>query len=142
MNKDRRNPYEEEKGGVEFGVNLSRRERQIMDVVYAHGEVSASDVVVHLPDPPSRTAVRTFLRILEEKQYLTHTKRGREYVYKSTHVRKRVGQTAIQRVLRTFFDGSIEDALAAHMSDPNSEISAEELARLAKLIDKARRDNV
>ena len=88
-------------------------------------------------NPPSYTAVRTFLRILEEKGYLTHTKQGRRYVYKTTQPRRRAGQSAIRRVLATFFDGSMEDAVAAYMADPQANIGPEELQRLAKLVEQA-----
>lgn len=108
-----------------------------MDVVYAQGEVSADDVITALPDPPSRTSVRTFLRILEEKGHLAHTKRGRHYIYKSTNSRQSAGQWAIRRVLNTFFDGCMDRAVAAYMCDPDAEISPEELHRLAKLIEQA-----
>ena len=117
---------------------FSRRERQIMDVVYARGEASATEVWQGLPDPPSRTAVRTLLRILEEKGHVRHTKRGREFLYRPTRPRRRAGRSALQGVLETFFDGSLEKAVAAHLSDPGAEISPEELKRLAQLIREAR----
>jgi BlaI family penicillinase repressor len=119
-------------------VHLSRRERQIMDIVYAHAEASATQVLEHLPDAPTRTSVRTFLRILEEKGFLKHGKRDREFVYYPTHPRERVGQSAFQRVLATFYDGSLEKAVAAHLAD-SPEITPEELRRLSALIRGARR---
>ena len=85
-------------------VHLSRRERQIMDVVYAKGEATATDVLELIPNAPTRTAVRTLLRILEEKGHLKHVKRGREFVYRPTRQRERAGKSAFQRVLQTFFD--------------------------------------
>src|SRR3982751_4137565 len=94
---------------------LSRRERQIMDIVYARGEASAQDVVGDLPDPPGKTAVRTLLRILEEKGHLTHRKQGLMYIYQPSRPRGRAGRSAFQRVLQTFFDGSLEQAVAAHL---------------------------
>jgi predicted transcriptional regulator len=118
---------------------LSRRERQIMDIVYARGEASALDVVDDLPDPPSKTAVRTLLRILEEKGHLTHRQEGLKYVYRPARPRGRAGRSALRRVLRTFFDGSLEKAVAAHLGDPASELSPEELRRIADLIDQARK---
>lgn len=116
---------------------LSRRERQIMDVVYARGEVSATDVWQSLPDPPSRTAVRTLLRILEEKGHLRHEKRAREFIYRPTKPRGRAGRSALRRVLETFFDGSLEKAVASHLSDPSVKLSVDELERLASLIREA-----
>jgi predicted transcriptional regulator len=118
---------------------LSRRERQIMEVIYAKGEATATDVLEGMTDPPTRTAVRTFLRILEEKGSLKHTKRGREFVYRPTHGRERTGQSALGRVLQTFFDGSLEKAVASHLADPESGISSAELRRLSALINEAKR---
>src|SRR4051812_42739715 len=117
---------------------LSRRERQIMDVVYARGEASAADVHAALPDPPSRTAVRTLPRILEEKGHVQHRQEGLTYIYQPSRPRGPAGQSALRRVLQTFFDGSLEKAVAAHLGDPTSDLSAEELARLAELINQAR----
>ncbi len=117
---------------------LSRRERQIMDIVYARQSASASDVLAALPDPPSRASVRTFLRILEDKGHLKHHKRGREFVYQPTHPRRRAGRSALRRVIQTFFDGSLEQAVAAHLADRRARLSRGELARLAELIREAR----
>jgi BlaI family penicillinase repressor len=116
---------------------LSRRERQIMDIVYANGEASATDVLAGLPNAPSRASVRTMLRILEERGRLKHYKRGREFIYQPIQARKTAGRSAIKRVLSTFFDGSLEQAVAAHLSDSAAECSADELNRLAKLIRQA-----
>ena len=110
-----------------------------MDVVFARGEATATDVLAGLPDAPTRTAVRTLLRILEDKGHLKHVKRGREFVFRPTHRRERAGQSAFERVLRTFFDGSLEKAVAAHLADPGSEISPEELKKLSALITEAKR---
>src|SRR4051812_49085562 len=103
--------------GLKPDENLSRRERQIMDVVYARGEATAAEVLDGLPDPPTKTSVRTLLRILEEKGHLTHRQDGLTYVYKASRPRGRVGRSALRRVLQTFFDGSIEKAVAAHLGD-------------------------
>jgi predicted transcriptional regulator len=121
------------------GEALSRRERQIMDIVYARGEATATAVLADLPDPPTRTAVRTLLRILEEKGHLTHRQDGLTYVYRPSRPRARAGRTALRRVLQTFFDGSLEKAVAAHLGDSATDLSADELRRLADLIDQARR---
>jgi predicted transcriptional regulator len=110
-----------------------------MTVVYARGEASATEVWQNLPDPPSRTAVRTLLRILEEKGHLRHGKRGREFIYRPTRPRGRAGRSAFQGVLETFFDGSLEKAVAAHLSDPGARPAPEELERLARLIREARK---
>ena len=118
---------------------LSRRERQIMDVIYAEGEATAVQVLAGLADPPSKTAVRTLLRILEEKGHLKHALRGREYVYQPKKPRLRAGRSAFQRVLSTFFDGSLEKAVAARLADSAANLSAEELRRLSDLIHQARK---
>ena len=120
-------------------LHLSRRERQIMDVVYARGKASANDVLEDMPNPPSRTAVRTQMRILEEKGYLKHHKRGREYVYRPTKPRSSAGRSALRRVVDTFFNGSIEKAVAAHLSDPRCKLDADELKQLAAVIREARK---
>lgn len=121
------------------GLNsLSRRERQIMTICFSLGEASATDVWQRLPDQPSRTAVRTLLGILEEKGHLDHAKRGREFIYKPTRPRRNVGQSALRTVLHTFFDGSLGEAVAAHLADPGAGPGDDELRRLAGLIREAR----
>jgi BlaI family transcriptional regulator, penicillinase repressor len=119
--------------------HLSRRERQIMDVVYARGEVTAGQVRAELPDAPSNTAVRTLLRILEEKGHLKHRQEGLRYIYQPSRRRGTVGRSALARVLRTFFDGSLEKAVAAHLGDSAVDLSDDELDRLANLIHQARK---
>lgn len=118
---------------------LSRRERQIMDVIYSRGSASATHVLAEMPDPPSRTAVRTMLRILEQKGHLKHHKQGREFIYQPTRPRQRAGQSAMKRVLRTFFDGSLEKAVAAHLADDGATLTEDELKRVAELIRQARK---
>ena len=118
---------------------LSRRERQIMDVIYARGDATAAEVLAALPDPPSKTAVRTILRILEEKGHLKHKQQGLRYVYQPSRRRGPAGRSALQRVLHTFFDGSLEKAVAAHLGDSAADLSDDELARLAELIHQARK---
>ena len=119
-------------------VNLSRRERQIMDVIYARGEGTATDVLENMPDPPTRITVRTILRILEEKGHLSHRKQGREFMYRPTRPRPRAGQSALKRVIQTFFDGSLAEAVAMHLADADTHLSEEELKRLRSLIREAR----
>jgi len=121
------------------GDGLSRRERQIMDIVYARGAATALEVRQSLPDPPTKTAVRTLLRILEEKGHLKHVHQGREYVYRATRARLTAGRSALARVLSTFFEGSLEKAVAAHLGDSAANLSPEELQRLADLIQQARK---
>ncbi len=118
---------------------LSRRERQIMDVVYGLGEATAAQVAAGMADPPTRTAVRTMLRILEQKGHLSHRQEGLTFVYRASRPRARAGRNALERVLRTFYDGSLEKAVAAHLGDEAAGISDEELDRLARLIEQARK---
>ncbi len=119
---------------------LSRRERQIMDIVYAHGAATATQVWTDLPDPPSRVSVRTLLRILEEKGHLAHKVKGREFVYQPTRPRKREGQSALRRVLQTFFEGSLTQAVTAHMSDPAAEpVAGRARSTWNRLIKQARK---
>lgn len=117
---------------------LSRRERQIMDVIYALGGATAVEVVERMDDPPSKTAVRTLLRILEDKGHLRHVEEGRQYVYRPCRPRLHAGRSALQRVLQTFFDGSLEKAVAAHLADTGAQVTAEEYERLTALIQQAR----
>jgi predicted transcriptional regulator len=115
-------------------VELSKRERQIMDVLFQQGEATAADVRARMPEPPSYTAVRTMLRILEEKRFVNHRQEGRRYVYRPCRSTRSEGRSALQRVLRVFFGGSLEQALAAHLSDPNSQPDRDELERLRALL--------
>ena len=117
---------------------LSARERQIMDLIYMLGEGTASDIIERLTDAPSRSAVRTFLRILADKGLLKHRTRGREYVYRPTSPRSAAGRSAVAHVVATFFGGSLERAVAMYLANPAAEISQEELARLETLIREAR----
>ena len=124
----------------DFSRDLSRRERQILDIVYARGEATAAHVVEDMADPPSRTAVRTLLRILEEKGHLKHRKEGKTYVYRPRRARTQAGQSALRRVLQTFFSGSLEQAVAAHLADEQSSLEPEELQRMLNLIRQARKE--
>jgi predicted transcriptional regulator len=119
---------------------LSRRERQIMDVVYRVGSATASDVLQGLPDPPSYSAVRAMLRILEEKGHLTHRYDGPRYLYSPVVPRTAARQSALRQVVRTFFDGSASQAAAALLDMSESKLTAEEADQLAKLIEKAKRE--
>ena len=118
---------------------LSRRERQIMDIVYARAKASALEVWEVMPDRPSQTAVRTLMRILEEKGHLRHEKRGRQFIYQPVRPRQRAGQSAFRSVLSTFFDGSLEKAVAAHLAQPDANLSPEEIERLTELINEAKK---
>jgi predicted transcriptional regulator len=119
---------------------LSRRERQIMDVVYARGEASAADVHADLPDPPSYSAVRALLAILVAKGHLRHRSEQGRYIYAPTRRRAQVGRSALRRVLDTFFEGSLEKAVAALLNGSDTRLSPEELQRLGQLIQQARKE--
>ena len=125
-------------------AQLSKRQRQIMDVIYARGQASISQVLAEMPDPPMRGALRTLLRIMEEKGYVTRRQQGREFVYRPTQPHGRSARSALGRVLDVFYNGSLEKALAAHLSDPGQarKLSDDELRRLSKLIEQARRKGV
>lgn len=119
---------------------LSRRERQIMDVIYAKGQASALEVTAALPDPPSKTTVRTLLGILEDKGHLTHSQDGMTYVYRAKQARKHAGPSALRRVLDVFFSGSLEQAVAAHLGESAERLSDVELKRLVGIIQQARKN--
>ena len=118
-------------------VKLSRRERQIMDIVYQRGRVSVTDVLEALSDPPSYSTVRALLGILEEKGYLTHKKDGRRYIYHPTQPRHQAGRSALKQIFQTFFDKSVEKTVMALVSD--ADLSDEELDRLSQLIEQAKK---
>ena len=120
--------------------HLSRRERQIMDVIYALGEASAADVREHLPDAPSYSAVRALLRILEDKGHLRHHREGSRYVFGPTVPAERARETALRHVLRTFFGGSPADAMAALLELDDLDLDSADYERLAARIEQARRE--
>lgn len=120
--------------------DLSRRERQIMDAIYSRGEATAAQVVAAIPDPPSKTAVRTLLTILEKKGHLKHREEAGAYIYSPTRERQQAAQSALRRLLDTFFGGSLEKAVAAHLADHTAHIDDAELKRLADLIRQAKKE--
>jgi predicted transcriptional regulator len=119
-------------------MNLGRRERQIMDVVYRLERATAAEVLAGLPDPPSYSAVRGMLRLLEEKGYVRHEQDGPRYVYLPTTERDEARRSALAHLLRTFFDGSRESAMAALLDLDDAPLDADEYARLTSLLDQAR----
>jgi len=118
---------------------LSRRERQIMEVIYTRGRATAAEVLKSLPDPPSYSAVRAMLRILEGKGHLVHESDGPRYVFLPTTPREQARETALRGMIQTFFGGSPENAVAA-LLDLDDELDAEALERLAELIAEARKE--
>lgn len=119
---------------------LSRRERQIMDIAYRLGSAAAADVLAALPDPPSYSAVRAMLRILEEKGHLTHRHDGPRYVYSPVVPRAAARQSALLSLVRTFFDGSATQAAAALLDMSDSRLTSDEADQLTRLIEKAKRE--
>jgi predicted transcriptional regulator len=123
-----------------FGTTLSRRERQIMDILFARGRATAGEVLEALPDPPSYSAVRALLRVLENKGLVRHHREGTRYVYSPTQPRTHAATSALARVVETFFGGSVEKAVATLISSEEARLSPEELERLEGLIRKAREE--
>ena len=119
-------------------LNLSRRERQIMDAIYRLGHATAAEVLENMPEPPGYSAVRAMLRLLEEKGYLRHDQEGTRYVYLPTLSRDKARQSALKQLMQTFFDNSTEQAVSALLDMSKSRMSDEELERLSALIEKAR----
>jgi predicted transcriptional regulator len=119
---------------------LTRRERQIMDVLYRRGRASAAEVMEDLPGDPNYSTVRTQLRVLETKGHVRHEAQGLRYVYMPAVPRHAARKSALKHVVETFFDGSAEKAVAALLGGEGSPLSDEELDRIAGLIAKARKE--
>ncbi len=118
---------------------LSRRERQIMDVLYRLGRATANEVLAELPGEPHYSTVRTQLRVLESKGHVRHEEAGLRYVYMPTVPRYAVRQTALRHLIETFFGGSVEKMLATLLGAEAAKLSEEELDRLARMIEKAKK---
>ena len=121
-------------------TQLSRRERQIMDLLFRRGKATAAEVQRDLPDPPSYSAVRALLRILEQKGHVKHEQDGPRYVYVPRLDRETARATALRHLVQTFFDGSTEQAMAALIDTSARTLGDAELERLAELIEKARKE--
>lgn len=119
---------------------LSRRERQIMDVVYQLGAATAAEVQERMSDPPSYSAVRATMRILEEKGHLRHDEDGPRYVYEPTVAREAASRSAVRHLLSTFFGGSVEQAMAALLDAGDRRLSRDEVDRLARLIEQRKKE--
>ena len=119
---------------------LTRRERQIMDVIFTRGEATVNQITASLPDPPTPMAVRRMMHILEEKGHLRRREQGREVVYLPRQSKAKAGRTAFERVLETFFGGSLEEALASHLLARRDGVSQSECDRLVGLIEQARKE--
>lgn len=119
---------------------LSRRERQIMDAVFALGEATVNQVLEAIPSPPTAMAIRRMMHILEEKGHLRRRESGREVVYVPRQAKGKAGRRAFEQVLETFFGGSLEEALAAHLHSRKDQVSPEERDRLIALIQQAQQE--
>lgn len=127
-----RNARQEKKDG------FSRREREIMDALYRLGKASAAQILEQIPDPPSYTAIRTLLTILEKKGHVRHRVDGPRYVYEPAVAREQMGARAIETLLSTFYGNSVERVVAAMLD--REDVPPEELDRLASMIEKARKE--
>ena len=121
-------------------AGLSRRERQIMDAVYRLGRATATEIRSQMVDPPSLTATRTMITILENKGRLKHYEDGPRYVYEPVVPRNEAALSSLEKVLQTFFQGSLESAVSTLLSRRETRIGSEELERLAKMIEEARKE--
>jgi len=119
---------------------LSRRERQIMDAVFALGGATVNQVALAIPSPPTTMAVRRLMHILEEKGHLRRRENGREVIYLPRQTKDKAGRNAFEQVLETFFGGSLEHALAAHLHSRKDQISGAERERLIALIKQAQQE--
>ena len=120
--------------------NLSRRERQIMDIIYRKGQATAAEVMENLPDPPGYSAVRAMLKILEDKGHLRHKQQGPRYVFLPKVSREKAKRSAVKHLLQTFFDGSAASAVATLLDVPRSDLSNADLDRLNNLISQAKKE--
>ena len=121
-------------------LDVSRRERQILDVLYRLGRATAAEIQQAMPDPPSYSAVRTLLRILEEKGHIRHDQEGTRYVYSPKVGRDHARRSALRHVLNTFFEGSATQAIAALIDEDSRRLSDDDWNRLTDMIDRARKD--
>lgn len=119
-------------------TDLSRRERQIMDFLYQRGRAGVSEVLAGIPDPPSYSAVRAMMRTLEEKGHVRHVEDGRAYIYEPIVRKDDARQGALSHLLKTFFDGSTEKAVAALLDLKSQQLTKDELDRVSKLVDAAK----
>ena len=119
---------------------FSRREREIMDALYKLGKASAADIRAQISDPPSYTAIRTLLTILEKKGHVRHASDGTRYIYEPLVAREQMSRRAMDSLLKTFFDNSVERAVAALLTRKDADVSRDELDRLSRLIEKAKRE--
>src|SRR6185436_6583746 len=121
-------------------TQLTRREREIMDILYRRGRATAHEVLEDLAEPPSYSAVRALLRLLEERGHVQHAEEGQRYVYSPAVARSDARKSALAHVVKTFFAGSVEQAVATLVESSRTKLSRDELERLSDLIDRARKE--
>ncbi len=119
---------------------LSRRERQIMDILFAMERATGPEIQERLPDQPSYSAVRTILRVLERKGHIRHIEEGMRYIYLPVATRQNAAKSAMERLVKTFFDGSMKAAAAAFVDPSTGKLSKEDLKELERMIRKARKE--
>lgn len=127
-------------GKKKSALDLGRRERQILDVIYQLGEASVSDVLKGLPDPPSYSAIRTMIRLLERKGFLRHRRDGTRYVYRPTQSKKTASRSALRHLIKTFFAESPTDVMAAIFDVTSDDLTDADLSRIERMIDEARKE--
>src|SRR5580765_8236728 len=135
----KRFPAGQLKGGATHAV-LTRRERQIVDILYRRGRATAGEVMDELPGNPSYSTVRTQLRVLEDKGHVRHEEQGLRYVYMPAVPRGAARKSALRHLIATFFDGSAEQVVGALLGGAGSRLTDEELDRIAELVARARKD--
>ena len=119
---------------------LSRRERQIMDVIYERGRATAAEILAALPDPPSYSAIRALIKVLEDKGHVKHQEDGPRYVFTPSVPRSTARRNAVKHLLQTFFDDSAGEAVASLLGSSSKKLKPEELDKIEELIAKARKD--
>ena len=122
------------------GTTLSRREREVMDVLYRRGQATVAEVIEEMAHPPTYSAVRSTLRILEEKRHVVHREDGPRYVYVPAVARDRARNAALDHLVDTFFEGSADEAIVALLKRSDLEMSEQQIARLAHTIRRAREE--
>src|SRR5579871_1453090 len=122
-----------------IGSGLSRREREIMEILHRVGKATATEVMEAMPDPPTYSAVRSILRVLQEKGHIRHEEEGKRYLYLPVEAQNTAARSALRSVLQNFFGGSLESAVKTFLSDTDVSMSQEELARMAEVIEQARK---
>jgi predicted transcriptional regulator len=120
---------------------LSRRERQIMDVLYERGRVTAAEILAALPDPPSYSAIRALIKVLEDKGHVKHREDGPRYVFTPSVPRSKARRNAVKHLLQTFFDDSAGEAVASLLGASAGKVKPEELDKIEELIARARKES-